>query len=1535
MSKGGAVLGTLTDASGTPVYSMNVTLTPTPAGPDSVYETQYYQSQQDTGQVWFNGVAPGTYIIKYQGPGFYGNMATTYWKNASFARDATAVTVQVGSTYDISQVMPAFASINGTITDSAGRKVTSGTAVLYMAETGQQAGSVVSTGPISNGFWGFSKLAPGAYKVGFTQASTATAADGTLAASYPLQASWYGGSTYSAASTINVQAGTSNSAAAIEAYDPTFLATWPSEQSGGSNLAEPYCQCASGDPINDATGAFYTDPSNDLAFPWIGPTVGLTRSYSSTNADSPFGYGWAANFGASLSVVTPSTSGGAPQVVQVTQENGTAVRFTLDSNNLYEAPPRVVAGLILHSDGTWAFTRRAKTTFDFTSAGVLSDIKNLRGLVVSYSHNSSGQVSQIGGYPGSISLTWTGAHVTGASDSAGRSVGYGYDTSGNLIAVTDERGNTSHYTYDSNHRLLTSTTPLGGATTNVYDSTGRVTSQTDAASRKTTWSYSGSTADETTTVTAPDGAVHSEHYLNQILASSTVAVGTSLAATTSYQYDEALELISQTDPLGKAKTYTWDHSGDRLTQATALGNTTTWTYDTLGDLTSTIDPDGNYSHNSYNTYGELLSATSASGNTDSYAYNFYGGVSQKTTPLGAFKYTTDSIGDVLTATDPLGAVTTMAYNNANFLNSVTDPLSHATTYTLDAAGNVLTSTDPLNRVVTYAYNADGNRISTTDAEGHKSTVTFDAADQKTATTDADGYKTTYAYGNNGLLSTVTDAGGGVTSYSYNAAEEKTQVNAVSRKTVYSYDLDGRLLTTTSPGGGITTSVYDADGEVTNVTDPDGNATTFTYDAAGHRLTSTDPLGRVSTTTYTPDSRVATITQPDGSTKQYTYDGDGNTLTFVNADSIQTTYTYDSDDRLISKSEPGGLVTGYTLDAAGNDTKMTRPDGSTITYAFDADNRVTSATPSGTGSTATSWVYGADGERTSMKDATGTTSYTYDADGQVLTVKNGAAQTVKYAYDKTGDVTTLTYPSTKAVTYAFDKAEEMTSVTDWSGNKTSFTWSADGMRASQVGADGVTDTRTYDKADRLTQIVDKTSAATLATYGYTYDAAGQLTADATTDPAVTALKHTYAYDKLGQIASAVNGSTTTAYKATPGGELTASSTAASSVYNSAEELTSSTTSGSVKTTYGYDGDGERTSKVATTGTTTYVYNPYGDLAKAIIPGGTSVVTVSDGDGLRQSRTVGSTKTLFAWDTQAGIPLLLDDGNNSYIYGPGTAPIAQVGHSSATEQYLHGDLVGSVRLITSSAGAAVGTTEYDPYGNRSQHTGSSDSSIGYTGAWTDPTTALVYLRARDYDPGTGQFTSVDPALDATRQPYEYGGNQPLARSDPSGLDAVGDFAGMYLPRLQEQIQQVGYSPGAYVGAYGHGLGTCSLLSLVIPACGAVAGASEVLGDLTFGAPPGESAQDLTFVAGIAIFYKNEENLAAIEGNLDEAVRFEGLYQHETASTAYRLGVLGTGVVAELYKVTDVRELLDAAVAINGLAQTSASIHQLSCTQGVFVA
>lgn len=145
------------------------------------------------------------------------------------------------------------------------------------------------------------------------------------------------------------------------------------------------------------------------------------------------------------------------------------------------------------------------------------------------------------------------------------------------------------------------------------------------------------------------------------------------------------------------------------------------------------------------------------------------------------------------------------------------------------------------------------------------------------------------------------------------------------------------------------------------------------------------------------------------------------------------------------------------------------------------------------------------------------------------------------------------------------------------------------------------------------------------------------------------------------------------------------------------------------------------------------------------------------------------TPFVWNEDETLPELLEAGETSYLYGPESQPIEEITGSTAT--FLHQDQQGSVRLLTDAAGTAVGRYDYTAWGQVTKHSGSAMSSLQYDGQYTDMETSFQYLRARYYDPATGQFLTLDPAADQTRQRYTYANNAPVSFTDPHGLFAVG--------------------------------------------------------------------------------------------------------------------------------------------------------------------
>ena len=73
-------------------------------------------------------------------------------------------------------------------------------------------------------------------------------------------------------------------------------------------------------------------------------------------------------------------------------------------------------------------------------------------------------------------------------------------------------------------------------------------------------------------------------------------------------------------------------------------------------------------------------------------------------------------------------------------------------------------------------------------------------------------------------------------------------------------------------------------------------------------------------------------------------------------------------------------------------------------------------------------------------------------------------------------------------------------------------------------------------------------------------------------------------------------------------------------------------------------------------------------------GRSGLLASEATGTNCS--AGSNQLQFSWDLTSSVPLLLSDGQNSYLYGPDDRPIEQI-DANGNPSYLHHDQLGSTR------------------------------------------------------------------------------------------------------------------------------------------------------------------------------------------------------------------------------------------------------------------
>jgi RHS repeat-associated protein len=1039
----------------------------------------------------------------------------------------------------------------------------------------------------------------------------------------------------------------------------------PEEVYGLENEAAPNRpSCFLGHPVNCTTGN-QVETQTDLAVGGRGPGLHLTRTYNSQLAANqtkpgPFGYGWTGPYSAHLEVNEVA------ETATVHQDNGSTVSFELTSGTTYAPVSSLVQATLVKEGTNYVYTLPNQTKLQFNSSGQLTSETDRNGNAITLTHNAEGRLESVADADGrKLTFAYNAqGQVESVKDPMGHTVKYTYE-SGNLATVTQpgESALRWQYKYNGEHEMTSETDGRGHAVTSEYDSSHRVISQTDAMERTRKWEYIGTIGREytVTRITEPNDAVTQEEFnLNGLPVSVTHAYGTSLAATTAYEYDASGDLLASTDPNNHTTKYGYDAAGDRTSATDANGDETQSTYNSAHELLTTTTPKGEKTTIKRDSHGnpEVIERAAPGSKT------------QKTT----YKY--DSQGD---------------------LTSETRPLERTWTYEYDSYGDHESETDPEGNKRTWKYNEDSQEIAAVSPRGnvkgaepskYETRIERNAAGLPILVTDPLGHTTKYAYDGNGNLETLADAN--------------------SHKTTYTYNADNQTTAIKEPNGTVTETEYDKDGEIISQTDGNKHTTKYERNLLGQVTEAIDPLGRKTLKEY---------------------------------------------------------------DAAGNLKKLTDPEKRITSYAYDPGNRLTEVTFSDGKTHSVKYEYDKDGDHTKMIDGTGTTKYTYDTLDRLTESENGHKEKLKYEYDLANEPTKITYPNGKAVTRAYDKDGRLEKVTDWSSNATKFSYDPDSdlVATTFPTATGTEDKYAYNEADQMTETTMTKGAETLASLAYTRDNDGQLkkTISKGLPGAETA---EYEYDENNRLTKA--GSTPYEYDAADNPTKIASSTYS---YDKSDEIEKST-----EATFTYDELGERAKSTPTGAATTYGYNQAGDLISLERPKEGEKTEIKDtyaydGDGLRTSQVIAGKTSYLAWDLAEQTPLLLNDGTNSYIYGPSGTTIEQINNTTGTVQYLHHDQAGSTRLLTGSTGKTEATFTYGPYGELTGSTGTATTPLGYDGQYTSSDTGLIYLRHRVYDPKTAQFLTVDPLVVVTHEPYVYAGDNPINYRDRSGLGIEEIFEG----------------------------------------------------------------------------------------------------------------------------------------------------------------
>ena len=505
------------------------------------------------------------------------------------------------------------------------------------------------------------------------------------------------------------------------------------------------------------------------------------------------------------------------RVVSETDENGSTTTYTYDKNGNVLTETDALSGVVTN-------------TYD--TRGRVAATTDKLGATTTYTYDAAGNLRK-------------------ETDANNAYTTYQYDANGNLIQYTNRNNEWVKYAYDCMDRQVKETNQLNHATEYEYDLAGNQTAVIDGNKNKIVYTYDG--LNRLVSKTNAEGGMFEYRYDSfGNTAGTTMYGGGDEKAATTYTYDAAGNLLTETSPLGSVTTYTHDKEGNVLTQVDENGKQTAYTYDKLYRMISRKDADG----------------------TATFAY--------------------DKAGNMTSAKDGNGTVA-FAFDALSRTTKVTNEDSTTTAYTYDAASNRLSITYPDGKAVTTAYDILGNVKSQTDHDGTGITYTRDAEGRTIKEGHSDGSTTEYDYNAAGLLTlqkevtksnstrrqtayTYDDAGNIVSEnrsgvdigkkdelvrYYYDKANQLIRTNVEGKNTKYSYDLAGNLLS-----DGTNTYTYDLQNRLTSKTGKDGT-TTYTYDAAGNLIKKAAPDGTTEYT-YTAQNKLKTGKTEDGQSSTYTY-----------------------------------------------------------------------------------------------------------------------------------------------------------------------------------------------------------------------------------------------------------------------------------------------------------------------------------------------------------------------------------------------------------------------------------------------------------------------------------------------------------------------------------------------------------------------------------------------------------------------------------------------------------------------------------------
>jgi YD repeat-containing protein len=768
--------------------------------------------------------------------------------------------------------------------------------------------------------------------------------------------------------------------------------------------------------------------------------------------------------------ITRSTYDAAGRVTYTVDPNGGVTQFLYDGAGRVTGAKRyatpIAASAAPDTVGADAVNDRRTRNF-YDNDGKLLATLDPQGYVVEYEYDKAGHLIHKLAYanPTGSSSPYTEAFSlvrpavdaeTGTDyESDGHTYFY-YDGQGRQVAMLEiavletgpvTKGYLTEVFYDLAGHVVQSTRYQNPATYNA--SLDTVRAQATGANLSTSSAYDG--VGHVTSTINEEGTPTSFIYNALDLVTST----TQTDRTTQTRYDELGRVKQTMGAEGSAQTtnasqptiddiwtrwgvaYTLDNAGRCVKSADQNGNKQYFYYDADNRLRFTVvdlgDNTGEVRESKYNELGQVSETFAYFGRIN--MANLGGGVIDLTftNALNAVKdfandahetFSYKAGGQVLTATNAEGALTTNSYNGfgelSGSLQKISATQNHGAAFEYDRRGLLTKTTDDgsgINHTMAYTYDAFGRRTSAKDQNNNLQKWEYDQLGRTVATYSPVTAKRVTNYDAFNRVTSTVDAYGNITNYAYSVAAKSTTMTTPEGVVVTTTHTEhGQTYTVAVSGGGSTTYQYDKDGNVTSVSDSVGTIETRAYDRGDRLDSSVDARGIVTKYGYDGASRTLTRTEDYNGlalVTAYVYDGLGRVKRVTEPGNLVTDTTYYRDGRVkMITVDPAGanLRTFYEYDAAGNTFKVTEHYGSskplTTQYNYDNLNRRIEEIVDGAGfNLRTQYQYDANGKLTRKIEgsqlAAGqrrNTWYFYDAAGRNTQVVDAQGGVTEQTYD---------------------------------------------------------------------------------------------------------------------------------------------------------------------------------------------------------------------------------------------------------------------------------------------------------------------------------------------------------------------------------------------------------------------------------------------------------------------------------------------------------------------------------------------------------